>query len=516
VSRERRVVIAYPFLAAAYPVLALAAAHAGELVSPWDLLRPAAIALAVAAVGWALSRLVSREPNRRGIVTFVAVIIFSTYGYWETLLGDVLSLRHLAEARFLLPTLLGLLLLTVVAARRPGQSSPAVTRYLNLTFGLLVLGSAVVVAWRTMRARPAITVSDIPAGPATVSGMQPHLFIIVLDKYTGPQSLRANFGYDNGPFERFLESRGFRVARNAHANYVHTFLALASMLNWDYVGDVADSLGEEHRWSALYEMIDQNRTARYLKQRGYRFVFFPTAFAATAGSDYADVQLPDPEELTREFEMVWFRTTMLYPIADYWCLRRPCVNGIVPYVAESAVSFDWKFAQLARLATAESPLLVFAHVTLPHEPYVFDETCRHIRPYWPTRDDGPDAEPVKRAYVAQIQCVNRKLGRLIDTVQRTAGRPVVMVLQADHGHGRLGRDLPPIEEVPPEKLQERLDIFAAYLLPGAPADLVHDSIGPVNAMRAIMRHYYGLSLPPLEEASYWSWYLRPYHLTRVR
>jgi hypothetical protein len=153
---------------------------------------------------------------------------------------------------------------------------------------------------------------------------------------------------------------------------------------------------------------------------------------------------------------------------------------------------------------------------LPHEPYLFAADCTHIRPYWPLRDDGPDAEPVKRAYVAQVQCVNRKLEAWIDTVQKTSRRPSVIILQADHGHGRLGRDQPQLIDAPLENVQERIDIFAAYHLPSAPPDLVHDSIGPVNAMRAIIGYYFQVSLPPLEEASYWSWHHRPYDLTRVR
>jgi hypothetical protein len=45
--------------------------------------------------------------------------------------------------------------------------------------------------------------------------------------------------------------------------------------------------------------------------------------------------------------------------------------------------------------------------------------------------------------------------------------------------------------------------------------LIYDSIGPVNAMRAVMRFYYGVDLPPLPEASYWSSDDHPYEFTRV-
>jgi hypothetical protein len=115
-----------------------------------------------------------------------------------------------------------------------------------------------------------------------------------------------------------------------------------------------------------------------------------------------------------------------------------------------------------------------------------------------------------------VQCTNRRLTELADAVTRRASRPTILMFQSDHGHGRLGRVQPPLEWIPRSHIDERLDIFAAYRLPDAPASLVHDSIGPVNALRAVLRHYYGMDLPPLEEASYWSSGNHPYRLTRLR
>ncbi len=147
---------------------------------------------------------------------------------------------------------------------------------------------------------------------------------------------------------------------------------------------------------------------------------------------------------------------------------------------------------------------------------MYDADCGHRRPYWPNADDGPDAETGKAAYVAQVRCVNRKVEELVKAILGRSTRPAIILLQADHGHGRLGRDLPPLSGASAARVEERIDIFAAYLLPGAPRGLVHDSIGPVNTMRSVMRYYYGLDLPPLEDASYWSSAGRPYEFTRVR
>jgi len=510
-------VVAYPFLAAAYSVLLLAAGSGGELMRVGDIARPLALALGLAGAAWLASRAATGDIHRRAIVSFVAVVVVATYGHWQTFFDAVPRLRWLGANEVLLPASALAIGITVFAATRPGNGRPGLTRYLNLTTALLVAGALGGLVWNFVRPRPAIRLPPVVSVVTASAPNRPHIFLIVLDKYTGSQALRANYGYDNAPFERFLEGRGFRVPHAARANYVNTFLALAAMLNWEYVHESAALPGaDEGRWDLAYPLIEENRTARTLKAAGYRFVFMPTAYGATARSRLADVQLPDPKQLTRELEVVWLRTTLLNGIMDVWCGRWPCAQPFLPWASEAARSLDWKFDQLPRLATAKEPVFVLAHLTVPHEPYVYGAECTHEPAYWPRRDDGPEAARVKQAYVAQLQCVNRKLERLVVDLQQSSARPVVIALQSDHGHGRLGLYIPPLADAPAPNVAERLDIFAAYYLPGAPRDLVSDSVGPVNFMRAVMRHYFGLPLPPLTEASYWSAARRPYDLTRIR
>ncbi|MGH7630925.1 MAG: hypothetical protein ACREOF_16385 [Gemmatimonadales bacterium] len=507
--------MAYPFLAAVYSVLALAAANGGDLERPGHLARPLAVALGVAAGAWLLSRLVSRDPHRRGIVTFIAVVVCVSYGYWQALLLDLPPLDRLATDAVALPAAAAAIVAIGWSARSGRRTYAGVTRYLNVVMGLLV-GIALVGLASAPRSASAVAGPPVPVLPSmSAGGERPHVFVIVPDKYTGSRSLLAHYAYDNGAFERALEARGLIVARKARANYVQTSLALAAMLNWDYVDSLIRGVDpREQRRDLLYPLIEDNRTARALQALGYRFVFLPTAFAPTAANRFADLQLPPPGVAAHEFEAAWLRTTVLYPLLGSWCDR--CTGGLVWNAHESAGSIDWKFEQLERLAASDEPLFVLAHLPVPHEPYVYDAACRPTRPYWPLRDEGPNAGRVKAAYLAQLECVNRKLLRLVDSLKRNARRPSVIMIQSDHGHGRFGLNPPPLDAIPAPNVAERLDVLAAYHLPGAPPGLVHDSIGSVNAMRAIMRHYFGADLPPLVDASYWSDGSRPYRLTPVR
>jgi hypothetical protein len=485
-------------------------------VSGADLVRPICLALGLTAGAWLASRAATADVDRRGLLTLIAIIALTTYGHWQSFFEAVRPLRWCGANEILLPVWAGAIGLAGIAAARPGRGNPPLTRRLNFAGFLLLAVSGSQVARTLLRDRRSAAL-PVVSSHLTNRAEHPHLFLLVLDKYTGSGSLRANYRYDNSSFESFLRGRGFTVVQGAHANYVHTFLALAAMLNWEYLGQSWPLPGpQEDRWDLLYPYIESNRTAATVKAAGYQFVFMPTSYAMTAQSRLADLQLPDPAKVTRELEIVWLRSTMLNGIMEVWCDHGRCPPLFLPWASEAARSLDWKFEQMRVLAASTEPVFLLAHLTVPHEPYVYNEDCSHRAPYWPRRDDGADAARVKQAYVEQVQCLNRKLEKLVLDIDRTATRPVIIMLQSDHGHGRLGRHTPSASDTPPAKRAERLDIFAAYRLPGAPAGLIGDAVGPINAVRSVMRHYFQVPLEPLPEASFWSATRRPYDFTRVR
>jgi len=506
-------IVAYPFLAAIYPVVALASANAGELVRLRDLVRPLAISVVAALAAWLLSRMVTQDRHGRAFLAFIAAIVFSTAGYAAAFLN-----RWVPLGLALLLVAAPPVAVAAILAKRGRISFHPLTRYLNVVLAILLLWCVASFAWRLRPGKSVARLEDFQSMSAadTSHGPKPHFFLIILDQYTGARSLNTNYGFDNTPFERVLESYGFVVPRAARANYVHTFLALGAMLNWEYLDDVADRLGRGNRdWAAAYPLVEDNRTWRLLHRLGYRFVFLPTALPATDHNRYADLQLPDPSQLTREFESVWLRGTILLPMLESVCPAVGCLSSSIPYVPESAQSIDWKFATIPSLAESDKPLFVLAHLTVPHEPYLYDADCSHRKPYWPMEAKKSEEAAVTGAYVAQVQCVNLKVEELVRGILGRSTRPAIIVLQADHGYGRPGVGRTPLSRLDPKRVEERTDIFAAYRLPGAPPGLIYDSIGPVNAMRAVMRFYYGVDLPPLPEASYWSPDDHPYQFTRV-
>ncbi len=522
---KRSPVPLYPFLAALYPVLALAAENSEEILDPSEVEQAAVMAFAVTGIGWILAGFVTRERNRRGLLALLGALFFGWYGIFASTLRGV---RVLAPSADHTSALLLWVLVLVAAAwlirRRPSIPN-GVPRYLNLTTAILL----VFPSWTLLRdagsGGPGEAVMRVAAATAErrASG-GPDIYLLILDKYTGATPLRANYGYDNGMVEEALRGRGFFVPTASRANYIHTAQSLASMLNWTHLDEIAGEKGLDSRdRTALYRMIEDNRVWRFLSARGYEFVFFPTPYGATTRNRNADLQLPRPFEPSIHFGAAWFLQTPLAPAMAWLCATAGCEGGgseRFPYPPESARELEWKFRKLAELADRPGPKFVFAHLLVPHEPFVFRADCSHREPVWES-DAGSSAARMKSAYVEQIQCVNHMLLRLVDRLLEGAERPPIIVLQADHGHGRIVIDpvhnlTIPRGQLGADQIGERTSVFAAYHFPQGGDSLLYDSITPINVFPIILDHYFGASIPLREDATYWVEPTRPYRFTRIR
>jgi hypothetical protein len=500
----------HPFLVAAYFVLTLAAANAQALHGWRDLLVPMGISLAFCGLCWLLAFALTRRLDQTAWLALLWIFAFSVFGYVAEALRPGGLLRRAGGE----PALVGLFGLALfgpsLAIRRTGRVSEPLHRYVTLVSVILV-GYTGVQVYRGIDDGPATAAPiELPARAPDHSGKEamPDIYLIVLDKYTSSAALAKYFGFDNSQFEAFLRGRGFVVPRHARANYPRTQLALTSMLNLDYIQSLPPT-------QLLNDPIEHNRLAAFLQREGYRFVFFPTAFKFTSRNRYADLEIPPPREVVGEFRAAWERTTMLPELIRGGCAVFRCQAARFRLLPETAELMDWKFERLGELASEQQPTFVLAHLVLPHEPFLYHADCSHREPYYPAKAGLIGDREATEGYLDQISCANRKLTALVDTILARSHHPPVILLQSDHGHGRIGR-LPALEFVNGDRVDERMAAFAAYLLPGVEAGRITDSITPVNAMRLLLAHYFGADLSSLPDVSYWSSEDRPLEFVRIQ
>ncbi|HEV3051443.1 MAG TPA: sulfatase-like hydrolase/transferase [Longimicrobium sp.] len=509
--RELRLAV-FPVLAAVYPALSLAAGNAAAGV-PDRLVRTVLAAAAAGAALWALSALLTRDPDRRMLVALAGVVWFSGYGAWERAArGTLLAPRALALSASLL--LLAAAVAWVARTRR-GLATPAriarATAVLVLAFPLFTLA---------MQPRPAVAKPAQPGRTMVhpVADSLPSIYLIILDKYTGTRSLAANHGYDNTPFEARLREMGFTVGRGAATNYPHTWLSLPSMLNWEPVDSILAGRPQREWMTALRTALDDNRTARFLRERGYEYVFVPSGFPFTSTSSLADRVVGAPRRHGMDLWAAWAAETPLrmLPARHAGSRGRP-----PPFPSESGREMEKKLQTIAALADGRRPRFVFAHLLLPHEPFIFRADCTHREPYWPTSEYGEEGQAVRAAYLEQVSCTSRLVERMVADILRRSAVPPVILLQADHGHGFVTLETATGSQLPrarlrPGQAEERMDAFAAYYLPGGGAAGLYEGMTAVNLMPVVLNHYLDAGIPLREDRVYWATLHPPFNLERIR
>jgi hypothetical protein len=520
---SRHLPLLLPALASIYVPLAVAADVPSELVRLRDLAWPVGLTCTVTLVSWGLAYAARRSAERAGLAATLVAMVYSFLGAGPRLLGlqgEELR-RHLIMVGGVVALCAIVLVLLVVLVLGTRRSLSGLTRYLTVWAIFLVAWNAGKVTWLQIHPITTTMPPRVDSGitittPHTSLTPAPDIYLIVLDKYTGSTMLAATFGFDNHPFEDALRSRGFVVPTDARANYLHTFLALGAMLNLRYLDDLTARFGNREQWEVAYPLIENNRLAAFLRDHGYTIATMPTAFAGTRQNRYADRQLIPPREVRPEIYARWVKQTAGPGLRLLACAVAGCVANMPPYEPSSVDVLERQFRAVRDASRQDGhPLFVFAHLLVPHEPYVYGPACQHRAPFWP-QEDITQAEQIRRRYLDQIRCLNTTLLALADTIRSRSPVPPVILLQADHGHGRLGRMVPPLSLAAPDAIRERTSVFAAYLLPGLPSDSVWAEITPVNALRLVLRHYFHADLPSLPDRTFWSSSRQPYIFLRVR
>jgi hypothetical protein len=168
---------------------------------------------------------------------------------------------------------------------------------------------------------------------------------------------------------------------------------------------------------------------------------------------------------------------------------------------------------LAQMPDTGSPRFVFAHILLPHPPFVFNADGEPIPPksfregnYY----DGTIEEYIE-GYRGQLTFLNKKLATAISGIIEGSDPKPIIILQGDHGPGAyLNWDF--MEE---NCFKERMSILNAYYLPDVPEGRLYDSISPVNSFRVILNTYFQTELGLLDDRSYFSLWNSLYQLEDI-
>ena len=284
----------------------------------------------------------------------------------------------------------------------------------------------------------------------------PDIYHIVLDGYAGAPLLKEKFHDDNGEFLEPLKGRGFTVVSRSRSNYPVTIVSLASMLNLEYASALPIQVPTNKKDPKVFiQLIHANAVSRFLREIGYEVVHFKTDWPGTSHNLYA-TQVVDCFEGARlgngsRFFLAWQHSTILRVFNRSFYRAR---------VADpSADAFECMFTKLEESRRIAGPKYVFAHILLPHPPYVFEENGNR-REYSMSglRDWRPEVE-----YWAQLKYLNKRVSGIVDAILAEQGYDPIIILHSDHGPAFSGNAYS--AEIFDEMLQERFSNLMAIRLP---------------------------------------------------
>ncbi|MGH2455999.1 MAG: hypothetical protein ACRDHD_07060 [Candidatus Limnocylindria bacterium] len=488
------------------PIVFLFAHNISEQISLDPLLEPLGLSLLGAGIllaGLALPAwLLRRAPERAALLATLLIGLFFAYGHVWNAVGELLgSHRPLFLACGVVALVGGF-----AALRAPRRAVSNATAGLNVIGVVLLVLNGVPVADHQLRVAAAVAAraSPNPSAPEVLQAPERDVWYLVFDRYAGQPALSGIYGYDNSPFLDALRTRGFYVAEESTANYLKTAHSLASTLALDYLDP--EALGREAvapgDWTPLYRALQESYPLqRVLSDAGYAYLHLGLRRGPTFTNSEADQEFIYTGQT--EFSATLADTTMLIGLER---LLPAAGSGFEPggtsglYGLQTLYQLE-RLEEIARMGGGRK--YVFAHLLLPHPPYLFNADGS-----WATPEQARARTPHQN-YVQQLEFANARILRLLDILLDGPRETwPIIVIQADEGpfperYERNEFAFRWLEATPAELLQ-KFSILNAILLPDATPEAagLHPRITSVNTFRVVLNAEFGADLPLLPDRNW--------------
>jgi len=448
----------------------------------------ASIALALCAIGFRLFGWPS-SVLRGALVASAVVAACAFFGHVAAQLGSAIPevLQLLAWA--------AIVACAAIYAMLAKGSLPTLTAALNVFTGALVLIALLPIAptgaSRVARASEGEPLSD---DVIAVASRWPDrdIYFLNFDRYGSDWSLDAFYDIDNDLYPD-LEAVGFQVIPGARANYRATDLSLAATLNLRLLDDLTESVGRDSgdRVPAR-ELLDRHEVGNFLRHNGYRYYHLGAWWEPTRSSAIAD----EVRSLgkTTEFASVLREGTILPTLERLSGQVEELDTASRVQHREQAL---FALRQVRQLAQTPGRKFVFAHILLPHPPFVLAEGGRHVL------EEEAESKDEAQLFEQQLHFTNDQIRRTVATLlEGPDERDPIIILSADEGPYLCGEndDMSCVER-DAEAYGIRYGVLRAYYLPGLDYEVPADDSG-VNIFRTIFREYFGADLPDLPNRSY--------------
>lgn len=514
----KRSIVVHPFLFAAFPIVFSLANNMDQFLVNVSI-GPLLVMFALVLSCWLLLGLILRSWTKAGLIISLFLLLFFSYEAIYYQIRDYavaaglsrIGTRKILVAAWVILFVAGAYWLARV--RRDLRNPTYIADVISACAVGITLVNVGAYELRAGSVSSGGALARVTAGNQDLgqSPSLPDIYYVILDGYASSDILEEIYDYDNEPFLDDLTHMGFYVAGDSRTNYCQTALSLASSLNMQYLDGLVDRVGPDHgRRAPLLPLVHNNEVLAFRRERGYVTVVFASGWSITEIRG-ADIYM-SPRWSPDEFQTALLDMTPLPFVMDQ-------LGGVGAYDLHRE-RILYTFDHLADFSQEEAPVFVFAHVMIPHPPFVFGPDGEEINPDHPYSLNDANSLIGKRGFTRdeyldgyrdQLVFANTKVQSALEAILSRSVEPPIIILQADHGPG----SLLDWEDPGNTYLKERMSILNAYLIPSGNYGQLNDHITPVNTFRVVFNAYFGTDLELLPDESYFSTWSRPYAFVKV-
>lgn len=460
--------------------------------------------LAYSIVIYFVGLFIFRDANKSAFMCFVVLLLTFGYGHVKNLIGDFTV--SLGQFKLGVDKLLygGLVLISAMSFTLIFISKNKlrlVTKTINVIVTTLLLINLLSFVNSVISGKAVLMLDKDTKGIEVLHTNNsikdlPDIYHIVLDKYASNKVLSQAYGYDNRDFTDYLTSKGFYVVHEAKANYPHTLYSLSSTLNMDYAEAMTETVGKNMldvngELEVMFPLFRNHIVGQYLTAVGYEYFHIGNWFYPTQTSNVAtqNMVFNDTGLRVNEFTSKYLQTTALEPILKKFFLLSESQQHL------AAIRFG--FSSLRQVIDKPTtPKFVFAHILIPHGPYVVDENCIDLNELIPERE----------GYLGSVKCANKQVYEIIDLIFEKTEGEVIIVVQSDEGPNVSRQEMPGDDyaflNMSEEIIARRTSIQYAVYLPNGDYEGFSPTSTPVNTYRLILNKYFRSNYEILPDKTY--------------
>ena len=277
----------------------------------------------------------------------------------------------------------------------------------------------------------------------------------------------------------------------------------------EYLDNIINSApaGPDDRdWTLLYNRLEENAVAKSLKSIGYKYYHFGSWWWPTGKNRLADENIN--LGYLSEFSARLVDSSILFPLAKKY--NFPLLDSRYNQWRR----INYQFDRLERIQSENSPVFVFAHFIIPHEPFVFESDGKFLTAQKESQKD------INEKYLDQLVFLNGKIKSFVDIAVNSRGGNSVIILQSDEGpypvQYESNKDSFDWTTVDYPLVSQKMAILNAIYFSDGNYEILKNGLSPVNTFRIIFNRFLGQNLPLLPDRYYLGNMSQPYNLIEYK